>query len=73
MIERVESQDVKNQGIDCWYECGEKDGPCLDFCGTDGYCCHQGWAYNGCDGVMGGTNSHRCVAKAEGKTDLSTT
>ena len=64
---------MRNRGADCWYECGEKDGACPDFCGADGLCCHKGWPYNGCDGTLGGESLHICVEKPKAQTRSDTT
>merc|ERR1711936_750021 len=65
--------DVKNQGKDCWWVCGEKSGPCESFCGTDGLCCRRGnkWIEKGCNGHIGEDSHHTCVAKpnSQVKTD----
>jgi len=50
----------RHNGADCWYSCGEKDGPCEGFCGRDGWCCRKEWPWGGCDGKIGGDH-HQCV------------
>jgi len=54
--------DFHDNGQDCWYVCGKRDGPCDHFCGTDGMCCRKEWPYYGCDGKEGG-DFHICVLK----------
>ena len=53
-----------NTGVDCWYKCGEKEGPC-EQCGKNGYCCRfrrsDTSGYSGCDGTFGGLRKHECV------------
>ena len=52
---------------DCYFECGQQSGPC-DYCGSKGLCCRQGFAENGCDGIIGGLNKHQCTDQGQGKT-----
>ena len=56
--------DAENTGKDCWYECGEKQGPC-EWCGSMNLCCTQkvDWTdySNGCDGTIGGRTTHQCT------------
>ena len=58
--------EIKNTGIDCWYFCNKRQGPC-PWCGTEGSCCTQksGWTdiSNGCDGTFGGLTRHECSMK----------
>ena len=59
---------LKNTGKNCWYKCKDQ-GPCK-WCGSEGFCCSQGWLwrgkskqYNGCDGTFGGMKRHECALK----------
>ena len=66
--------DAENTGKDCWYECGEKQGPC-EWCGSMNLCCTQkiDWTdySNGCDGTFGGRTTHQCTRNEyESKLDL---
>lgn len=63
-MENIE-QDLKNEGVACWDECGKKKifGHCPEFCGQDGYCCKLGEKTNGCDGMNGRRNLRVCVGK----------
>ena len=54
--------DIANIGLNCWYKCGEEQGPC-DWCGQDGNCCKKGLTGNGCDGTIGGLTRHECAGK----------
>ena len=49
-------------GEDCWDGCNKQQGKC-EWCGSEGYCCRQGWEGNECDGTFGGPNNHQCVLK----------
>ena len=61
---------LKNENQDCWtfgrsdctsfFNTGDGTGKC-GWCGENGYCCRQGWDYNGCSGTMGGNDHHSCV------------
>jgi len=67
---RTPAPDFHDNGQDCWYVCGKKDGPCDHFCGTDGMCCRKEWPYYGCNGKEGGDH-HICVLKRKPQiTDL---
>ena len=52
---------IQNEGEQCWWTCGRKNGEC-DWCGKEGMCCRQGsrWAKQGCDGEIGGKHRHEC-------------
>jgi len=53
---------VLNEGIDCWIDCEQQQGPC-EWCGS-GVCCRKGWwdTSNGCDGTIGmAGKGHVCV------------
>jgi len=59
--------DVRNEGLECWFDCAQSGGACPSFCGSDGACCRSGVAEAG--GVCGGgavgcANNHCCVAAA---------
>ena len=51
--------ELLNAGVDCWYQCSKKQGPCA-FCGI-GLCCRKGSEGNGCDGSLGSPDHHVCV------------
>ena len=61
---------LKNENQDCWtfgrsdctsfFNTGDGTGKC-GWCGENGYCCRQGWDYNGCSGTMGAKSHHSCV------------
>ena len=53
---------IRHEGRNCWYNCNEKQGKC-SWCGSEGWCCKLGWNGNGCDGTLGGRDSHICVRK----------
>ena len=53
---------LQNQGQHCWSECKEVEGLC-PFCGSEGLCCRKGWQRNECDGTIGGSSGHYCVAR----------
>jgi len=59
-----EARAVKNPGMDCWFRCAHKSGPCNNFCGSGNYCCRQGfrWREKGCDGKVGGKFKHECTS-----------
>ena len=60
---------LKNVDLDCWDNCGKKDGQC-SWCGSEGYCCTMKDGYehsNGCDGTFGGREEHRCDLKPGNK------
>ena len=61
--------DLNHAGEDCWNDCNDIQGRC-EWCGNDGWCCRKEWIGNGCDGSIGGTNSHECVLNP-GKNILS--
>merc|ERR1719309_1083992 len=51
----------RNSTNDCWFKCGKKGGLCENFCGSNGYCCRDG--YGGCPAAAGGASPgrHTCV------------
>ena len=57
-------QKLINEGEDCWRKCNGVDGRC-PFCGSEGLCCRIGnkWKRNECDGTIGGSYFHECVAR----------
>ena len=61
-------EGLQHEGESCWVGCSQEQGYC-DWCGT-GLCCRQnfwsgqfdGDTSTGCDGYLGGAESHICVA-----------
>ena len=66
---RPSATGLLNAGQNCWGECQSQQGPCA-WCGS-GSCCRQGWAGNGCDGLIGDPGQHVC--SAVGPTPAPTT
>jgi len=66
---KMDNQDLQNEGQNCWEQCGEK-GYCPEFCGQDGYCCRKGKKQNGCDGKLGGIGERVCVGRLYLSQDL---
>ena len=62
-------EKLQHLGEACWNKCinvtTDRAGPC-GWCGTEGFCCHQGHDKNGCDSFMGGTKYHECAMKTPG-------
>ena len=65
---------LQNQGENCWRKCNllkkgtrfaemqTVEGIC-PFCGSEGLCCRIGWKGDECDGTIGGSDKHECVAR----------
>ena len=54
------SEATANIGIPCFKECNGLQGFC-GFCGATGRCCRLGLPGRGCNGMMGGNESHVCI------------
>jgi len=62
---RSEILPIKNDGQECWKQCGRKGGPCPGFCGG-GLCCKGGYAEDGCptEWPSGDKNRYTCRPRA---------
>ena len=53
---------TEHGGEECFSYCNEQSGHC-SWCGTEGICCRKYFTGDGCDGLIGGEDKHRCVPK----------
>jgi hypothetical protein len=64
-------QDLENEGVSCWLDCGDRAGFCPFFCGKKGLCCSSfAWDPNNqppecLNGTIGCDNGQCCVATKE--------